>query len=194
MPQVITRKLRLDGTFDFKFVAKRTPGFVGADLMALTKEAAAIAVTRIFRELAPADNAANAGGSSAAPAGATGSGGAAAATANGAAGASAAAPSIALPAGRFGQGPLQASELVGLSITMADFEAAIPKVQPSVRREGFTTKPDVTWEDVGSLDEVPAAVCYPLPFVAAAFAAYASFLIRNSAPLLVVHVSNSAAT
>jgi ribosome biogenesis ATPase len=37
---------------------------------------------------------------------------------------------------------------------MGDFEVALPKVQPSVRREGFTTKPDVTWEDVGSLDEV----------------------------------------
>ena len=47
-----------------------------------------------------------------------------------------------------------ASELSGLAITMADFEAAVHKVQPSVRREGFTTTPDVTWEDVGSLDEV----------------------------------------
>ena len=46
------------------------------------------------------------------------------------------------------------TELEGLAITMPDFEAAIPKVQPSVRREGFTTTPDVTWEDVGSLDEV----------------------------------------
>ena len=37
---------------------------------------------------------------------------------------------------------------------MADFEVAVSKVQPSVRREGFATTPDVTWEDVGSLDEV----------------------------------------
>jgi ribosome biogenesis ATPase len=37
---------------------------------------------------------------------------------------------------------------------MADWEVALPKVQPSVRREGFTTKPDVTWEDVGALEEV----------------------------------------
>lgn len=42
----------------------------------------------------------------------------------------------------------------GLAITMGDFEAAIAKVQPSVRREGFTTTPDVTWADVGSLGEV----------------------------------------
>jgi SpoVK/Ycf46/Vps4 family AAA+-type ATPase len=32
-------------------VAKRTPGFVGADLTALTKEAAAVAVMRAFRNL-----------------------------------------------------------------------------------------------------------------------------------------------
>jgi ribosome biogenesis ATPase len=32
-------------------VARRTPGFVGADLAALTKEAAAIAVKRILSQL-----------------------------------------------------------------------------------------------------------------------------------------------
>lgn len=37
---------------------------------------------------------------------------------------------------------------------MADFEAAVEKVQPAVRREGFTTTPDTTWADVGSLEEV----------------------------------------
>ncbi|GFH28683.1 uncharacterized protein HaLaN_27218, partial [Haematococcus lacustris] len=48
---VITRRLRLEGNFDFARIAKRTPGFVGADLMALVKEAAALAVTRIFSHL-----------------------------------------------------------------------------------------------------------------------------------------------
>jgi ribosome biogenesis ATPase len=41
----------------------------------------------------------------------------------------------------------------GLAITMGDFRAAIARVQPSVRREGFTTTPDITWADVGSLAE-----------------------------------------
>ncbi len=49
--QVLARRLRLDGDFDFAQVAVKTPGFVGADLTALIKEAAAIAVTRIFSEL-----------------------------------------------------------------------------------------------------------------------------------------------
>lgn len=46
--QVITKRLRLSGSVDFQAVAARTPGFAGADLQALTKEAAAIAVSRIF--------------------------------------------------------------------------------------------------------------------------------------------------
>ena len=45
------RKLRLSGDFDFELVASRTPGFVGADLQALAKEAAAVAVARIFGQL-----------------------------------------------------------------------------------------------------------------------------------------------
>jgi ribosome biogenesis ATPase len=36
----------------------------------------------------------------------------------------------------FGCGALSPAQLAGLSITMSDFEAALPKVQPSVRREG----------------------------------------------------------
>lgn len=50
--------------------------------------------------------------------------------------------------------PLTEAELAGLAITMEDFDSAISKVQPSVRREGFATTPDVTWEDVGALEEV----------------------------------------
>ena len=51
MLQVLSRRLRLSGDFNFHSIAKLTPGFVGADLAALLKEAAAIAVTRIFQQL-----------------------------------------------------------------------------------------------------------------------------------------------
>ena len=51
LPQVLARRLRLAGDFDFKLIAQRTPGFVGADLQALTKEAAAVAIKRIFSQL-----------------------------------------------------------------------------------------------------------------------------------------------
>ncbi len=48
---MLARRLRLAGDFDFRIVAKRTPGYVGADLAALCKEAAALAVKRIFSQL-----------------------------------------------------------------------------------------------------------------------------------------------
>ncbi|MEW5298984.1 MAG: hypothetical protein WDW36_002046 [Sanguina aurantia] len=252
---VLTRRLRLEGDFDFRVVAKKTPGFVGADLTALIKEAAAIAVTRIFSRMDPSLHpAASPSPSTAAAAAAAPStpstlitlpappptsatepsplsqsqphpqpllaslpttdtsntaettatavqqhpqAGApqpidpdpmdtdapqatsdhpaptsdsnprapAALTVGGTTAAAAAAapqqPPLAVVAAqpqrpllRFGGGPLGPADLRGLAITMADFLAALPKVQPSVRREGFTTTPDVTWEDVGSLDEV----------------------------------------
>uniref|UniRef100_A0A0E0DVN0 AAA+ ATPase domain-containing protein n=1 Tax=Oryza meridionalis TaxID=40149 RepID=A0A0E0DVN0_9ORYZ len=48
--------------------------------------------------------------------------------------------------------PWDANEIEGLSITMDDFEEATKMVQPSLRREGFSSIPDVTWDDVGGLD------------------------------------------
>ncbi|KAF6154819.1 hypothetical protein GIB67_032431 [Kingdonia uniflora] len=42
-------------------------------------------------------------------------------------------------------------EMESLNITMADFEEASKMVQPSTRREGFSTIPNVKWEDVGGL-------------------------------------------
>ena len=40
------RDLKLSDEFDFKTLASQTPGFVGADLTALVREAAMCAVTR----------------------------------------------------------------------------------------------------------------------------------------------------
>ena len=49
-------------------------------------------------------------------------------------------------------GPLTAEQLAPLCITMADFVAAIKLVQPSSKREGFSTVPDTTWKDIGALE------------------------------------------
>jgi ribosome biogenesis ATPase len=49
---VLCAKLRLAGDFDFPGLAKQTPGYVGADLAALTGAAGVIAVKRIFQEMA----------------------------------------------------------------------------------------------------------------------------------------------
>ena len=55
--QVLCSKLRIAGDFDLRYLAKRTPGYVGADLTSLTAAAGIIAVKRIFQDLANADTA-----------------------------------------------------------------------------------------------------------------------------------------
>lgn len=50
--------------------------------------------------------------------------------------------------------PLSPERLSTLCIEHSDFEAALRVVQPSAKREGFATVPDVTWDDVGSLHKI----------------------------------------
>lgn len=53
--------------------------------------------------------------------------------------------------------PWSPEEIENLSITMLDFEEAIKLVQPSTRREGFSSIPNIKWEDVGGLDSLRKA-------------------------------------
>lgn len=46
--KVMSSKMTLSGDVDFHQIAKKTPGYVGADLSSLTKEAAVVAINRIF--------------------------------------------------------------------------------------------------------------------------------------------------
>ncbi|VUG17387.1 RIX7 [Brettanomyces bruxellensis] len=50
--------------------------------------------------------------------------------------------------------PLTEQELAPLCITKADFLSALPMIQPTAKREGFATIPDVTWDHVGALRSV----------------------------------------
>ena len=63
---------------------------------------------------------------------------------------------IAVSARLKSSGPFTAEELAPLSVTMSDFMNAVKKVQPSAKREGFATTPDVTWNDIGALGDVRA--------------------------------------
>lgn len=49
--KTLCRKLKLTEEFDFKQLARLTPGYVGADLMALCREAAMCAVNRVLLRL-----------------------------------------------------------------------------------------------------------------------------------------------
>lgn len=50
--------------------------------------------------------------------------------------------------------PMSEDQLADLCIQAHDFDLALKNVQPSAKREGFATVPDVTWNDVGSLQDV----------------------------------------
>lgn len=52
------------------------------------------------------------------------------------------------------QAPLPEEQLQKLCIEMNDFIVALSSVQPSAKREGFVTIPDVTWADIGALQDV----------------------------------------
>lgn len=175
------------GDFDFRALAKATPGYVGADLSALTGAAGIIAVKRIFQDLGIAAvteevGAAVDGGimedmvldppslasiSLNAPSGEDSS-----------ALQVAARPSMfdSLPAElqilsianflKTHPSPLTDEQLEPLSISLNDFHEALKQVQPSSKREGFTTVPDVTWSNVGALndirDELRMAIVQPV--------------------------------
>ncbi|KJE96147.1 26S proteasome regulatory complex [Capsaspora owczarzaki ATCC 30864] len=185
--QVLCAKLKVSGDLDFTELARRTPGYVGADLAALAKEAAVIAVNRIFSVLhgdssdapvaeksmvveVPSENSVSAPDSASSATPATPM------TTNSAA--SANAPHLISLAASVGdhethgklelararsrisdrlreqRTPLTPEQLAHLSISFPDFVEALTKVQPSSKREGFATIPDVAWSDVGSLKDV----------------------------------------
>ncbi|XP_032820155.1 nuclear valosin-containing protein-like isoform X2 [Petromyzon marinus] len=164
---VLCRGLRLKEEFNFKRLARLTPGYVGADLMSLCREAAASAVNRALHAIdgnlgGSIDN----GGEDMAP------------TQN---------PAVE-PDPAKAQGletlrnqlpfakrraisdeaseleralrwlrdpsPLPPEVLHSLFLETCDFEVALSCVQPSAKREGFATVPDVTWDDIGALEAI----------------------------------------
>ncbi|QHS74715.1 putative AAA family ATPase RIX7 [Saccharomyces paradoxus] len=148
--------LKIDGTIDFAKLAKLTPGFVGADLKALVTAAGTCAIKRIFQTYADIrstpsatayasedkmeiDEAANGDESSLKN------------TAN---------MIDPLPLSVVQQfirnypEPLSGEQLSLLSIKYEDFLKALPTIQPTAKREGFATVPDVTWANVGALQRV----------------------------------------
>lgn len=50
--------------------------------------------------------------------------------------------------------PLSEEQLQGLCIELNDFVVALSSVQPSAKREGFVTVPNVTWADIGALEDI----------------------------------------
>ncbi|EKD01577.1 helicase [Trichosporon asahii var. asahii CBS 8904] len=152
--RVLLQNLKLAPEVDIRWLAKSTPGYVGADLTSLTTEAGVVAVKRIFetmagpvsQEVAMENMALDDGPMAQLPSGV-----------------------MATPIAQFlanHPGPLGAEQLGQLVLLPSDFDAALKVVQPSAKREGFATVPDVTWADIGALgnvrDELHMAVVQPI--------------------------------
>jgi transitional endoplasmic reticulum ATPase len=97
------RDAALAPDIDFARLAQLTPGFVGADLEALCREAAMIALRRV------------------------------------------------LPHIDYERGYIPYETLINLSITMADFQAALREIEPSTTREVYVEVSETSWDDIGGL-------------------------------------------
>ncbi|XP_019623225.1 PREDICTED: nuclear valosin-containing protein-like [Branchiostoma belcheri] len=149
--QVLCQKLRLSEGFSYRQLAHLTPGYVGADLSALCREAAMTAINRILTEREEEEakrkniEVTVTGGEVAVPPDAgTSSVEAPVQTAD----------ITSVLSWLKDQPPLTQEQLQDLSIQMEDFQVALSTMQPSAKREGFATIPDVTWDDVGALQDI----------------------------------------
>ena len=141
--RALTRQMSLAGNFDFRNLAKLTPGFVGADLNDLVSTAGSTAIKRFLDALktqsAEMDIDLD--------------------------------PSISVKVVEL-RGLIKrareppAEDMEAIAVTNDDFLTALPKIQPSSKREGFATIPDTTWADIGALrpvrEELLTAIVEPI--------------------------------
>ncbi|XP_045673439.1 nuclear valosin-containing protein-like isoform X2 [Phyllostomus hastatus] len=145
--QTLCRKLRLPETSHFRHLAHLTPGFVGADLMALCREAAVCAVSRALTQLQAGPRGEPEQEGRPFEGGQDGSAGTEPTC-------TAQDELQSLLRLLRNQDPLSEEQLQGLCIELNDFIVALSSVQPSAKREGFVTVPNVTWADIGALEDI----------------------------------------
>ena len=148
-------KLQEGENFGYRELSKLTPGYVGADLKSLVTAAGVTAIKRIFESMSEKqedDNDVHEDNMEIDPISGK--------------------DTEAAFSKRFGNKsdleqlstiqrflgrnpePLTEEQLEPLCITYDDFVKALPTVQPTAKREGFATVPDVTWRSVGALAKV----------------------------------------
>lgn len=155
--RAMTKNIRLkDGeNFGYRELSKLTPGYVGADLKSLVTAAGVATIKRIFETMSEQQDEGHQIQED-----------------NMEIDPIVGKESEAILSKRFGSktdieqlstiqkflgrnpGPLTAEQLEPLFITYEDFVKALPTVQPTAKREGFATVPDVTWKNVGALAKV----------------------------------------
>ena len=101
-----TRGMPISDDFDMDWILENSYGFVGADLMSLTREAAMKALRRYLPEI------------------------------------------------DLDQDEIPPEVLEKMEVQMNDFRLAIRDIEPSALREIYVEIPEVSWDDVGGLDDV----------------------------------------
>ena len=140
----LTRQMTLSDDIDFHHLAKLTPGFVGADLSDLVSTSGSAAIKRFLEALKSqaSDMAVD----------------------NYEMLASKKVLELRKLIKRVKEPA--ADRTIAISITNNDFLQALPKIQPSSKREGFATIPDTTWADIGALrpvrEELLTAIVEPI--------------------------------
>ena len=142
--RALTRQMALSDDFDFRHLAKLTPGFVGADLSDLVSTAGSAAIKRFLDTLKTESSDMDVDAADA-PVSET-------------------VLELRRLIKRAKEPPL--TEAAAVSITTSDFLTALPKIQPSSKREGFATIPYTTWDDMGALrpvrEELLTAIVEPI--------------------------------
>lgn len=121
--------MRLRKDFPFQELVKWTPGYVGADLQTLCKEASIIAVERVIRTTENFSDSKKEVG----------------------------AEEEKKEEKEENEEKEQSDEEVDMNqfyIEVSDFQIASKRVKPSAQREGFSTVPNTSWQDVGALASV----------------------------------------
>jgi ribosome biogenesis ATPase len=131
--RALTQKLNLPEDFDYRSLAKLTPGFVGADLNDVVSVAGTEAMKRMMSVLKQRSESVMDIDLCSGPI---------------------SAPLRVLRSLVSHAGTSDSEPDGDFAITYSDFLAAIPKVQPSAKREGFATIPDTTWAHIGALHDV----------------------------------------
>ncbi len=151
--QKTARNMKISGEIDFKKLAKMTPGYVAADLQSLSTAAGIMSMKRLFRdgkilelplsnemEIEVENENENENGNE-----------------NG--------NEMDIDVETSNQSaiskflkkypePLTEYQRSFISVNLDDFISALPTIQPTAKREGFATIPDVTWADIGALKSI----------------------------------------
>uniref|UniRef100_A0A158Q6V8 Nuclear valosin-containing protein-like n=1 Tax=Elaeophora elaphi TaxID=1147741 RepID=A0A158Q6V8_9BILA len=131
--EIVCRGLRLDEKVILLELARLTPGYVGADLKALSREAASCAVNRAVNGIFEAADGRKYGEKKI--------------------------EQIDLELQKMltwlkSSQQLDETDLLKIHVTIEDFNKALKLVDPSAKREGFATVPDITWNDIGALESI----------------------------------------